>query len=175
MTSGALTDLQLAVMNVMWRLGQATVSEVVHALEQDGRILAPTTVATLLQRLSKQGWIEATKLGRNYVYKPSMQQREAATTALRSLVRGFFGGSPVALTAQLLESDALTDDDLAEMRRLDDLRIGQGDFTDKGLLYLESLKALRFLYLTSENAFSKASLQRLRRSLPNLQTLNVVP
>lgn len=118
MTSSALTDLQLAVMNVMWRLGQATVSEVVHALEQDGRALAPTTVATLLQRLSKQGWIDATKVGRNYVYAPRMQQREAATAALRNLVRGFFGGSPVALTAQLLESDAVTPEDLAEMRSL---------------------------------------------------------
>jgi len=64
---------------------------------------------------------------------------------------------------------------LANMKQLDDLRISTGDFTDKGLRYLEGLKALRFLYLTSENAFSRAALQRLWKNLPNLQSWRILP
>ncbi|NQT83537.1 hypothetical protein HQ563_10955 [bacterium] len=63
---------------------------------------------------------------------------------------------------------------LANMRNLWHLRL-RGDFTDQGLRYLEGLEGLSILSLTSENAFSKRALNRLRNSLPSLQTFNVVP
>ncbi len=63
---------------------------------------------------------------------------------------------------------------LGDMRRLWHLRI-TGDFTDKGLHYLEALERLGILSITSENAFSKAALDRLRKQLPNIQVLTIVP
>jgi Leucine-rich repeat (LRR) protein len=63
---------------------------------------------------------------------------------------------------------------LANMKNLDNLSV-TGDFTDEGLRCLETLTGLRSLNITSEGAFTNAALNRLRRRLPNLQTLNVIP
>jgi predicted transcriptional regulator len=117
---GALTELQLSVMRALWSLGEATVADVLEALRGQGLELAPTTVATLLQRLSKQGWVKHRKSGRIFLYRAKVEQRDAARGALERLVSSFFGGSASALTAQLLESDELSSETLEEMRRLID-------------------------------------------------------
>lgn len=64
---------------------------------------------------------------------------------------------------------------LANMKKLDYLWIGDGDFTDGGLRHLEGLRGLRRLEITSKNAFSREALDRLRKKLPNLQVLKIVP
>jgi BlaI family transcriptional regulator, penicillinase repressor len=118
MTGTALTDLQLAVMKALWTIGEGPVSDVLSAMADDGKRLAPTTVATLLQRLSKQGWVSSRKIGRNFVYRARVGEQAAASSALQRVVRSFFGGSLSALTAQLLASEQLTPDELAQMRSL---------------------------------------------------------
>jgi BlaI family penicillinase repressor len=119
-TKSALTDLQISVMKALWSIGEGSVADVAAALGAEGKTLAPTTVATLLQRLSKQGWAESHKSGRQLIYRAQVDRDEAASGALRRMVRTFFGGSVSALTAQLLESEQLTPEELAKMRSLID-------------------------------------------------------
>jgi BlaI family penicillinase repressor len=117
-TSEALTDLQLSIMRALWQLGEGTVGDVLAVLVAEGKELAPTTVATLLQRLSKQGWVKHKKSGRQFLYRAKVKQAEAAQGVLRRVLSGFFGGKVSALTAQLLESEQLTAEDLKELRKL---------------------------------------------------------
>src|ERR1700692_3938026 len=49
-----LGKLQLAIMRVLWRRGEAAVTEVHEDLEAE-RDLAPTTVATMLAKLEHKG------------------------------------------------------------------------------------------------------------------------
>ncbi len=63
---------------------------------------------------------------------------------------------------------------LANMKNLNHLSV-TGDITDRGLRHLEGLQRLGFLSITAEDAFSNAALNRLRRSLPKLHTLHVIP
>ena len=118
MTSEALTDLQLSVMKALWQVGEGTVSDVLAVLAADGKELAPTTVATLLQRLSKQGWVKHKKNGRTFLYRAKVKQADAAKGVLKRVLQSFFGGKVSALTAQLLESEELSPDDLKELHRL---------------------------------------------------------
>ncbi|WP_437990380.1 BlaI/MecI/CopY family transcriptional regulator [Sorangium sp. So ce145] len=118
MGTEALTDLQLAVMKALWAVGEGSVGDVASAMAEDGRELAPTTVATLLQRLSQQGWVERKRSGRQFVYRASVEQKEAARGVLHRVLRSFFGGRASALTAQLLESEQLSPEELEEMQRL---------------------------------------------------------
>ena len=114
----SLTDLQLSVMKALWQIGEGGVGEIVALLAADGKELAPTTVATLLQRLSKQGWVKHRKNGRQFLYRAKVNQQEAAKGVLQRVLSSFFGGRVSALTAQLLESEELSADDLKEMRKL---------------------------------------------------------
>jgi BlaI family transcriptional regulator, penicillinase repressor len=113
-----LTDLQLAVMKALWAVGEGAVGDVVSAMESEGRVLAPTTVATLLQRLTQQGWVAHRKHGRGFVYRAVVNEKEAAKGVLDRVLRSFFGGKVSALTAQLLESEQVSAEELRELRKL---------------------------------------------------------
>jgi hypothetical protein len=70
----------------------------------------------------------------------------------------------------------LTDDGLrhlANIKKLNHLTITDGKITDKGLRHLEGLKALTHLNIKSQNDFSPAALERLRRKLPGLAMLSI--
>ena len=68
MTTAQLTDLQLDVVRVLWRRGEASVADVRDDLVE--RDLATTTVGTILTRLEKQGVVARRKRGRHYLYRP---------------------------------------------------------------------------------------------------------
>ncbi len=55
----SLSELQLAVMRVVWARGETTIADVVVHLDRK-RPLAHTTVATLLLRLEKRRLIKKT-------------------------------------------------------------------------------------------------------------------
>jgi predicted transcriptional regulator len=117
-TSDALTDLQLAVMSALWKVGEGSVSDILTVMTSEGRVIAPTTVATLLQRLSKQGWVKHRRNGRQFVYSAKVNQAQAAQGVLRRVLRSFFAGNVSALTAQLLESEPISPEQLRELRSL---------------------------------------------------------
>jgi predicted transcriptional regulator len=118
MRTEPLTDLQLALMKALWKVGEGSVGDIHAAMNDEGRELAPTTVATLLQRLSKQGWVTHKKAGRQFVYRAKVREQDAAKGALQRLLSAFFGGKVSALTAQLLESEQLSPSELAALRDL---------------------------------------------------------
>jgi predicted transcriptional regulator len=105
-------------MKALWAIEEGSVADVLTALAGEGKALAPTTVATLLQRMKKQGWVQTRKSGRQFIYRARVAELDAASGALSRVVRTFFGGNIAAVTAQLLESDQLSADELAQMRRL---------------------------------------------------------
>jgi BlaI family penicillinase repressor len=117
-TQKQLSELQLAVVRALWELGEGGVSEVLTAVARNGRELAPTTVATVLRRLEKDGWVEHRERGRQFVYRARVSREQATGGVIDRITRAFFGGSIPALVSQLLESEQVTSEDLALMRAL---------------------------------------------------------
>src|SRR4051794_27159586 len=98
-----LTDLQLAILHEIWRRGRATVTEVYEVLlDQTG--LAKKTVATMMARLEKQGFLEHAVEGREFVYSPTVSEREVGRAKVRNIVDRLFGGSITALVSHALET-----------------------------------------------------------------------
>ena len=118
MASEKLSELQLAFVQALWELGEASVAQVQEALEQQGRKLAPTTVATVLRRLEAQGWVAHREQGRTFIYKASVSHRRAAGRMLTSLTRTLFGGDLPAMVSHLLESHKVDRQEIEELRRL---------------------------------------------------------
>jgi predicted transcriptional regulator len=114
-----LSDLQLAVMRVLWHRGEATTAEVVAGLAVE-RGLAHTTVATLLSRLEKRGAVAQRRDGRSLVYTARLSEAEVQRSMVAGLVASLFAGNPAALVAHLVREDEVTPGDLAAIRaRLD--------------------------------------------------------
>lgn len=117
----SLSDLQLDLMRVLWRLGEASTAEVAEALAPERR-LAHTTVATLLGRLEKRGLISARREGRQWVYRAEIEEGSVRRSMVSSLLGSLFGGDAKALVAHLVREEEIAADDLDELNRLIDRR-----------------------------------------------------
>jgi predicted transcriptional regulator len=113
----SLGELQAAVMNVVWDLGEATVGQVREQLAGQ-RELAYTTVLSVLQKLEKAGWLKHRSDGRSYVYIPRRSRSDAGRNALRGFTERMFGGDPLVLFEHLLDDERLTSAELAELRKM---------------------------------------------------------
>jgi len=85
-----LTDLQIALLRVLWDRREATVAEIAEAL-RPARDLAPTTIATLLSRLEKRGVVSHTAQGRQYVYRARVSEGEVRRSMVSGLTDLLFG------------------------------------------------------------------------------------
>ena len=77
--SGKLLDdlgqLQRAVIEVVWELGEASVHQVRDRLRQR-KELAYTTVLTAMQKLEKAGWLRHRTEGKVYIYSPGLTKED---------------------------------------------------------------------------------------------------
>lgn len=112
-----LTDLQLALMRVLWDRGEATVAEMADAL-RPARELAPTTIATVLSRLEKRGVVGHVAQGRQYLYRPRVSESEVRRSMVSGLTDLLFGGDVAALMSHLLDAGSVRPGDLDKVRSL---------------------------------------------------------
>jgi predicted transcriptional regulator len=113
MSKTRLSELQIAVVQVLWERDGATVADIRDALAD--RDLATTTVATVLKRLTDADVVTRRKDGRAYVYRAAVSQRDVRRSMVGDLVDWLFGGNSEALVSHLVhESDV----DPAELDRL---------------------------------------------------------
>jgi predicted transcriptional regulator len=111
-----LTDHELRLMDVLWQREHATVADVVEALPPPP--LAYSTVLTTLRTLEQKGYVAHREEGRAYMYRPVVAREAAAKSATGHLVDRFFGSSPGALAVTLLDDTRLSDEDVAQIKRL---------------------------------------------------------
>lgn len=110
-----LSELQLAVVRVLWARGEATTTEVVADLGPQ-RGLAHTTVATLLSRLEKRGLLAQRRDGRALVYRALVSEPEVQQSMVADLVATLFRGDPAALVAHLVSENEVAPGDVAKIR-----------------------------------------------------------
>jgi len=112
-----LTDLQLAIVRILWEKGPSTVVEVQEALLPD-RPLAQTTVATLLSRLEKRGAVSHNIEGRVYHYRAEVSEPEVRRSMVGEITDMLFEGRPAALISHLIVERDIQPGDLDEVKRL---------------------------------------------------------
>jgi predicted transcriptional regulator len=127
-----LSDLQLAILRVLWDRGEATAAEVHEALRELDRALAPTTVATLLTRLERRGLVGHDSRGRAFVYRAAVPEHEVRRSMLAKVTDCFFAGDPAALVSHLLGGREITPEELAAIRRLIDAAPRESGDDDRG-------------------------------------------
>ncbi len=112
-----ISEAEHAVMEVLWDRNPISASEVCDAIcaQRDWSI---PTVKTLLSRLVQKEVVGTEPQGRRFLYRPLIQRSDYVGGESRRLVDRLFGGRAAPLFAQLAESEALTDEDLAEIEAL---------------------------------------------------------
>ena len=114
--SRTLTDGEHRIMEVLWRMGSATVADVADALAgKDGT--AYTTILTMMRILREKGYLRCRKDGRAHIYTPCVDRNAAARSAVRQLLGKFFAGSPGELVLSFLRDENLSAKELEELKR----------------------------------------------------------
>src|ERR1700733_4729686 len=112
-----LTATELEMMNVIWRLGSCTVSQVQDALRPE-RELAYSSVSTIIRILEQKGFGTSAKAGRGPLYSAAMAKRDYQALSLEHVVKQVFDDTPSLLVQRLLDSKNLTEHELGEIRAL---------------------------------------------------------
>src|SRR6185312_1283951 len=107
-----LTELELRIMQVIWRRGGSSVAEVQAELDPP---LAYTTVQTVLNILQRKGKLKRALDGRAYIYSAKITEDKALRQGIRDLIDRMFGGSSEDLVMSLLKNRQIDAKRLAEL------------------------------------------------------------
>jgi len=107
-----LSRRERQIMEIVYRRGKVTAAEVLDELPDPPTYSA---VRAALRLLEEKGRLAHEMDGKRYVYLPTTPRSRARTTALKDVVRNFFGGSTEQVVNALLEEQKPT---AAELERL---------------------------------------------------------
>jgi BlaI family transcriptional regulator, penicillinase repressor len=112
-----LTRRERQIMDILYRRGRATASEVMADLPGNPSY---STVRTQLRVLESKGHVRHEEEGLRYVYVPHVPRHAARKSALRHLVATFFDGSTEKVVSALLggEGVRLSDEELDRIAEL---------------------------------------------------------
>ena len=112
-----ITDSELEVMKQLWCAKDALPVTAIREQLQESKGWEPATIKTLISRLVSKGAVLQEK--RNvYYYSPAITEKEYSSWATKDLITRIFNGKASDLIASLVNSDGLSQEDLAELRDL---------------------------------------------------------
>lgn len=114
----ALTELQLAIMKVLWDQGECGVQDL-HESLLDERRVAQSTVATLLSRMEKRGLVARRVEGRIHLFHALVdeaQVRRSVVAEFTSLAGRLFEGDVATMVSHLLTARDVEAEDLERIK-----------------------------------------------------------
>jgi predicted transcriptional regulator len=117
-----VTDAELAVLQVLWEEGPATIRQLTDRLYPEGRASHYATVQKLLERLEVKGCVSRDRGGSVHVFAAALGRDELIGRKLRSVAEQLCGGSWTPLLTNLVQGHRLSADERRALRELiDDL------------------------------------------------------
>ena len=114
----ALTELQLAIMKVLWDRGEAGVQELHESLLRERRV-AQSTIATLLSRMEKRGLVGRRAEGRQHLFRALVdeaQVRRSVVADFATLAGRLFEGDVATMVSHLLTARDVEAEDLERIK-----------------------------------------------------------
>jgi predicted transcriptional regulator len=111
------TDAELAILQVLWRLGPSTVRQVHDVLGAE-KPTGYTTVLKLMQIMTDKGLLLRDETQRSHVYRPQVPAEKTQQQLVGDLLERAFEGSAQRLVMQALSARKVTPEELAQIREL---------------------------------------------------------
>lgn len=120
-----LSDSEWKLMNRLWQSAPRTITELTAALKAETG-WSKNTVITMLGRLEAKGAVRHQEGGRARQYFPAVERAKAARAETESFLSKVYGGSLGLMVSNLVESQALTAADIAELSAILEQAGGDG-------------------------------------------------
>ena len=116
------TDAELAILRVLWARGPSTVRDVAVEMGREGSY---TTVLKLLQIMADKGLVRRDEKSRTHVYQAAESEDATQRHLVTDLLDRAFDGAAGKLVLRALEEGKVTPDELTEIRKLLNKRMGE--------------------------------------------------
>ncbi len=111
------TDGELAILQVLWDQGPATVRQVHEALFA-ARETGYTTTLKLMQIMAEKGLVVRDQSARTHVYTAKFTRDETQQRLVSDLMDRAFGGSAAELVMQVLSTHPTSADELQDIEQM---------------------------------------------------------
>jgi BlaI family transcriptional regulator, penicillinase repressor len=113
----ALSEVQLEIMQEVWSGKEVTVTQVWEALERK-RGVARNTVHTLIERLTRKGWLKRRIEGQTHYFSATSTRTRTLKDLVNRLVDTAFAGSAEGLVLALLQGRELSAAEIDRIREM---------------------------------------------------------
>lgn len=117
----SLTPVELELMDILWKIGQGTVRDVMAQLPSK-RSLAYTSVSTILRILEQKKVLATNKIGKQHIYIPLFSKKKFASHSVNKFVKQIFSGNPAELVAYLMHKQDISLDELDAIQTIIDAK-----------------------------------------------------
>ena len=112
-----LGDLQLRILEVLWKQPDSGVGAVHEALKPE-RDLAYTTIATMLRKMEARGLVTHREEGRSFLYRAAVGADDVNRSAGEHFVERLFEGSLADAVSHLLTTREVSREELNQLEKL---------------------------------------------------------
>jgi predicted transcriptional regulator len=119
--SRLLTPLELKVMNVLWRIKQGFVHDILENWDEEDEDKKPAynTVSTIVRILKdKKEVVGHTSFGRSHQYFPLLSKKEYQQEFLDDAIDTLFAGSFSSLVSTFVNQDSVSQEELERLKQL---------------------------------------------------------
>jgi BlaI family transcriptional regulator, penicillinase repressor len=115
-----VTDAELAVLQVLWEEGPATIRRLTDVLYPAGGAAQYATVQKLLERLEAKGYVGRQRTGAAHLFSAAVPRDELIGRRLQDVAEKLCGGSLTPLLTHLVRTRRLSARERQELRDLID-------------------------------------------------------
>ena len=111
-----LTKAEEQVMQILWSINEGVVKDLVDNFEEPRP--AYTTVATVLKVLETKGFVAKKKIGKTYLFSPSITKNDYTHFQFSTLLSNYFNGSFPKMATFFARENKLSISELEEMMKM---------------------------------------------------------
>ncbi|MCC8425997.1 BlaI/MecI/CopY family transcriptional regulator [Mucilaginibacter sp. UR6-11] len=110
-----LTKTEERVMQILWKLKQCFVKDIIDALPDDPK--PPyNTISSIVRLLEKKGYVGYKAYGKTYEYFPVISKPEYRKTFFRKMIAGYFDNSVESLLSFMVKEEQLSEEDINKIK-----------------------------------------------------------
>ena len=121
-----ISEAEYEVMKVIWENFPISTNEIIEKFENKSE-WSPKTIQTLISRLVKKDIITYEKQSRVYIYTPLISENEYINQESKSFLDKFYNGTINSMVLNFIEEDALSDEDIDELKKILDKSKKKGE------------------------------------------------
>ncbi len=111
------TESELAILQVLWNKGQASVREV-HEVLSEHKNAGYTTTLKLMQIMHEKGIVSRDDSSKVHIYRPNISRENTQQQIVGKMIHTLFGGSSSQLVLQALGNHSPNAAELEEIEAL---------------------------------------------------------